>query len=184
MVDQVNLSMERLRTRSAHVTTSNDSMKLHIRMADRMRRIGSRFLAGLLALGTLGIGSAARADTTPVQVLDPNLQVTTVLSGLSQPIGIVFLGSVNDYFVLEKASGLVKRVINGVIQPTPVLDLAVNSNSERGLLSLVLHPNFPATPCVYIRWTESTTGADSNVMTTCRCWATASTASSGTAYGR
>src|SRR4029453_4897014 len=67
----------------------------------------------------------------------------------------------NDAFVLEKASGQVKRAIGGVVQPAPVLDLAVNSNSERGLLSLVLHPNFPATPFVYIRWTESSTGADS-----------------------
>ena len=62
--------------------------------------------------------------------------------------------------MLEKASGQVKRVINGVVQATPVLDLAVNSNSERGLLSLALHPNFPATPWVYVRWTESSTGAD------------------------
>ena len=42
-----------------------------------------------------------------------------------------------------------------------MLDLAVNSNSERGLLSMALHPNFPATPFVYVRWTESSTGADS-----------------------
>ena len=105
----------------------------------------------------------AHADSIPPTILDPNLQVTTYLSsGLSQPIGIVFLGP-NDAFVLEKASGQVKRVINGVIGPTPVLDLAVNSFSERGLLSLVLHPNFPATPYVYIRWTESSTGADSTV---------------------
>ena len=97
-------------------------------------------------------------------MLDQNLQVTTVLTtGLSQPIGIVFLGA-NDYLVLEKASGQVKRVIGGVIQATPVLDLAVNSNSERGLLSLVLHPNFPATPWMYVRWTESSTGADTNVV--------------------
>jgi len=106
----------------------------------------------------------ARADSIPPTILDPNLQVTTYLSsGLTQPIGIVFLGP-NDAFVLEKASGQVKRVINGVIQPTPALDLAVNSASERGLLSLVLHPNFPATPYVYIRWTESSTGADSTVL--------------------
>jgi len=87
--------------------------------------------------------------------------VTTYAGGnLIQPIGIVFLGP-GDALVLEKASGQVKRVINGVVQATPVLDLAVNSNSERGLLSLVLHPNFPAIPFVYIRWTESSTGADS-----------------------
>jgi glucose/arabinose dehydrogenase len=54
-------------------------------------------------------------------------------------------------------------VINGVVQPGAVLDLAVNSNSERGLLSMVLHPNFPATPYAYVRWTQSSTGADSTV---------------------
>ncbi|HJZ96115.1 MAG TPA: PQQ-dependent sugar dehydrogenase [Candidatus Solibacter sp.] len=107
----------------------------------------------------------AGADSIPTVMLDPNLQVTTFLNtGLTQPIGIVFLGS-NDALVLEKASGQIKRVIGGVLQPTPVLDLPVNSNSERGLLSLVLHPNFPATPYVYIRWTESSTGADSGAVT-------------------
>jgi len=106
----------------------------------------------------------AWADSIPVTILDPNLQVTTFLStGLDQPIGIVFLGP-GDAFVLEKASGRVKRVIGGVLQPNPVLDLSVNSNSERGLLSLVLHPNFPSTPHVYVRWTESSTGADSTVV--------------------
>ena len=119
----------------------------------------------LLAAGAaIGIWSATlAADTIPVQVLDPNLKVTTVLSGgIVQPIGIVFL-SANDYFVLEKASGQVKRVTNGIIAGAPVLDLAVNASSERGLLSLVLHPNFPTTPWVYVRWTESSTGADTNV---------------------
>ena len=104
---------------------------------------------------------SVRADSIPVQILDPNLQVTIVINtGLTQPIGVVFL-SATDMLVLEKASGQVKRVINGILQPTPVLDLAANSNSERGLLSMVLHPNFPVTPDVFIRWTESSTGADS-----------------------
>jgi glucose/arabinose dehydrogenase len=31
-------------------------------------------------------------------------------------------------------------------------------------LSMVLHPNFPATPFAYIRWTQSSTGADSGVV--------------------
>ena len=106
----------------------------------------------------------AHADTTPLIMLDPNLQATTVLNaGISQPIGIVFLGA-NDFLVLEKASGQIKRVIGGVIQATPVLDLAVNSNSERGLLSMALHPNFPTTPYAYVRWTESSTGADSGAV--------------------
>jgi hypothetical protein len=40
----------------------------------------------------------------------------------------------------------------------------VNSNSERGLLSMALDPAFPATPLAYIRWTESSTGADSGAV--------------------
>jgi glucose/arabinose dehydrogenase len=124
-----------------------------------------RCAAVIAALGgVIGHPAPARSDTSPLAMLDPNLQVTTVLStGVNQPIGIVFLG-MNDYLVLEKASGQIKRVINGVIQPNPVLDLAVNSNSERGLLSMVLHPNFPAVPFAYVRWTESSTGADSTVV--------------------
>lgn len=109
---------------------------------------------------------ASRADTIAVEILDPNLEVTAVLSaGITQPIGIVFLGaSPNDYFVLEKASGQVKWVQGGVLQAAPVLDLAVNAHSERGLLAMALHPNFPGTPWVYRRWTESSTGADTNVV--------------------
>jgi glucose/arabinose dehydrogenase len=123
-------------------------------MSDRATR-----LLTILAAFALSAGRAA-ADTVPLQVLDPGLQVTTVLNaGITQPIGIVFLAQ-NDFLVLEKASGQVKRVINGVIQSAPVLDLAVNSNSERGLLSLVLHPNFPLTPFVFVRWTQSSTGVD------------------------
>src|SRR5262245_51544553 len=112
-----------------------------------MRSSAKCLLSGLAVY--LSMSSGVVADTTPLVILDPNLQVTTVLSaGISQPIGIVFL-SQNDFLLLEKASGQVKRVLNGVVQPTPVLDLAVNSNSERGLLSLVLDPNFPATPFMY-----------------------------------
>ena len=108
----------------------------------------------------------AAADSIPVQMLDPNLQVTSFIGaaqGLVQPIGITFIGP-NDALILEKASGQVKRAIDGVLQPVPVLDLTVNSASERGLLSIALHPNFPATPFVYIRWTESSTGADTTAV--------------------
>lgn len=115
-----------------------------------------------LAACVLGTG-VSQADSIPATLLDPNLQVTTYVSSLNQPIGIVFLGP-QDALIAEKASGQVKRVINGVVQPTPVLDLAVNFASERGLLSMALHPTFPATPHVYVFWTESTTGADTNVV--------------------
>ena len=117
----------------------------------------------LLVAACWCVSARPSADTTALEVFDPNLQVTTVLSAdISQPIGIVFLAA-NDYLILEKASGQVKRVTDNIVQATPVLDLAVNSASERGLLSLVLHPDFPSPPYVYVRWTQSSTNADTNV---------------------
>lgn len=124
-----------------------------------------------MAARTLSVllGSASPfvlADSIPVEMLDPNLQVSTYIAstqGLAQPIGLAFIGP-GDALIIEKGSGQVKRAINGTVLPGAVLDLPVNSASERGLLSIALHPGFPALPFVYLRWTESTTGADSNVM--------------------
>ena len=95
-------------------------------------------------------------------LVDPNLRVRTVVENLDQPTSMAFLGP-NDFFVLEKATGQVKRVVNGVVQST-VLDLAVNNGSERGLLGIALHPDFANTGHVYLYWTESTTGADTDVL--------------------
>jgi glucose/arabinose dehydrogenase len=77
--------------------------------------------------------------------------VNTVVGDLITPISIAFIGS-DDFLVLEKNTGAVKRVINGAVDST-VLDLAVNNSSERGLLGIALHPQFPANPGVYLFWT-------------------------------
>ena len=83
-------------------------------------------------------------------LVDSNLQVRTVVSGLVGPTTMTFLGS-NDFLVLEKNTGQVKRVVDGSVQGT-LLDLAVNFASERGLLGIALHPDFPANPGVYLFW--------------------------------
>jgi glucose/arabinose dehydrogenase len=75
---------------------------------------------------------------------------------------MAFMGA-NDLLVLEKNTGQVKRVTGGAVSAT-VLDLAVNFGSERGLLGIALHPDFPDDPGVYLFWTESTTGADTDVL--------------------
>jgi aldose sugar dehydrogenase len=95
-------------------------------------------------------------------VLDQNLEVRTVVNGLITPISMAFL-SANDILVLEKNTGRVHRIVDGNIQST-VLDLAVNFASERGLLGIALHPDFPNNPGVYLFWTESTSGVDTNVL--------------------
>jgi len=124
-----------------------------------------RFLAFTTAVcGAVLLAPAAllRAQLPTPSVVDPNLAVRTVIGGLDQPTTMSFLGP-DDFFVLEKASGKVKRVIKGTVDST-VLDLAVNSGSERGLLGIALHPNFPGNPGVYLYWTESTSGLDTTVL--------------------
>jgi uncharacterized repeat protein (TIGR01451 family) len=91
-------------------------------------------------------------------MLDPNLSVHTVISGLSQPTSMAFAG--DGFFVLEKDTGKVKFILNGAVQLT-ALDLAVNSASERGMLGIALHPDFAFNHFVYLYWTESSTGVDS-----------------------
>lgn len=68
----------------------------------------------------------------PPSVVDPALAVRIVVTGLNQPTTKAFIGQ-NDFLVLEKPTGKVLRVTNGVL-PRPVLDLAVSSAVERRLL--------------------------------------------------
>ncbi len=92
--------------------------------------------------------NAATVDTmvepqvSPPAVLDDSLMVRTVISGLTTPTSMAFLGD-NDFLVLEQVTGRVKRVVNGTVQSI-VLDLGVNFFSERGLLGIALHPERPA----------------------------------------
>src|SRR5918994_5407881 len=126
-----------------------------------------RSVSAILSVAIL-VGLALSVATAPVSaqagptVVDPNLGVRTVVSGLVTPSAMAFL-SPKDFLVLEKNTGQVKRVVNGVVQGV-VLDLAVNFASERGLLGIALDLDFPSQPRVYIYWTESSTGADTNVL--------------------
>src|SRR5215204_4054010 len=104
----------------------------------------------------------AFGQSGPTMLVD-GLGVRTAASGLATPVSMAFICR-DDMLVLEKNTGKVQRVVNGVVQSQAVLDLAVNSGSERGLLGIALHPNFPTNPGVYLYWTESTTGADSNLL--------------------
>lgn len=115
------------------------------------------FATGFIAC----IAATSNAQSNAPSLVDPHLAVRTVVANLDQPTAMAFLGS-NDFFVLEKASGKVQRVMNGTV--STVLDLAVNFASERGLLGIALHPDFPANPGVYLRWTESSTNTDSGAL--------------------
>jgi glucose/arabinose dehydrogenase len=138
----------------------------------RWRSSGRRSATGRpVSIGLVGITMAALslvpgprigAQAGGPDILVPNLAVRTVVTGLAVPTSMAFLGP-DDILVLEKNTGRVQRVRGGAIEST-VLDLAVNSASERGLLGIALHSEFPAVPWIYLYWTESATGSDTDVL--------------------
>jgi aldose sugar dehydrogenase len=126
------------------------------------RKLLLKFSVVFIFLSALIIsGSVAKVYAQP-EMLHPKLEVRTVVSGLAAPTTMAFLGP-DDILVLEKNTGMVKRIINGTVQGI-VLDLSVNFASERGLLGIALHPDFETIPFVYLYWTESTSGSESNVL--------------------
>ena len=69
-------------------------------------------------------------------VNDQNLNVESFVEGLNSPTSMAFLDNKN-ILVLEK-NGLVRLVSNGQLQSQPVLEVSVNTQSERGLLGIAV----------------------------------------------
>jgi len=117
-----------------------------------------------LLIAVLGILTPAVVPASAQTVNDPALVVELVAIGLNQPTSMAFIGP-GDILVLQKANGQVRRVVGGVLQPGFVLDVAVHSLSERGLLGIAVDPDFVLNRQVYLYYTESATGADTTAST-------------------
>jgi uncharacterized repeat protein (TIGR01451 family) len=111
--------------------------------------------------------------------LPPGFQETIVFSGLTRPTAVRF-ASDGRIFVAEK-SGLIK-VFDSLSSPTPTIfaDLRTEIDDywDRGLLGLALHPNFPATPYVYVLYSY-----DAPIGGTAPTWNDACPNPPGTANG-
>lgn len=86
-------------------------------------------------------------------IVDGTFSGQTVVSGLTQPTSIAFDAS-GRMFVAEKR-GVVRVYQGGALLAAPFLDIQsrVNNVADRGMLGLAVHPNFPATPYVYVSYT-------------------------------
>jgi glucose/arabinose dehydrogenase len=119
-----------------------------------MRGSGRRWVLA----GTLGVGVAllAAGPAAAQTLVDPQLTVTALLPNfsLAQPTSLAFVAP-DDFLVLEKATGRVRRVQGGALHPTDPLDVAVNSTSERGLLGIAVNSESP--PAVFLYYTEAAT---------------------------
>ena len=121
-----------------------------------LRRLGGRgtgAVGGLALLAGLLGASASLAQISS----NPNLTVTPVvpLFTLAQPTSMEFVAP-DDFLVLEKNTGIVRRVQNGVLSPTLALDAAVNAENERGMLGIAVNSESPRK--VFLFYTEAQGG--------------------------
>jgi aldose sugar dehydrogenase len=80
--------------------------------------------------------SSLPSPTGPSMV-DPNLKAEVVFRGLAYPTDIAFLGS-NDILVIEKDTGIVRRIVNNTMMKEPLLDVNVATFGHRGMLGITI----------------------------------------------
>ena len=87
----------------------------------------------------------------------PALQLSLVASGLSSPTFMVCDPVDADrWFVLQK-KGRLRVIEGGVTRALDLIDLSekVSVESERGLLGMAFHPQFPDKPWMFLNYTDS-----------------------------
>ena len=123
---------------------------------DTIAELNETFSISLSSPTGAALGSQA---TSTITILDNdgsvgNLTRSTVVSGLTQPTTLDWTPD-GRYMMIAQKNGIVRVVDNGTLLPTALINLStqVNDISDRGMLGLAVHPNFPSTPYVYLLYT-------------------------------
>jgi glucose/arabinose dehydrogenase len=75
-----------------------------------------------------------------------------------------FAQSSDGRFFVAEQGGALRVVKNGAVLPTPFVRLSnVDSNGERGLIGVALHPNFAITRWVYVHYTTTAGGVHNRI---------------------
>jgi aldose sugar dehydrogenase len=73
-----------------------------------------------------------------ITLYDPNLKLELVTSGLDFPTTMAFLDQ-DNFLILEKNTGNVKRVVNSTLIEKPLLHVDTSIKDERGLLGIAVN---------------------------------------------
>jgi len=136
-------------------------MLIGVPLGVRCRHAPAGVLVGL-ALSCLTAWECA-AQVTQGEL---SLDLEPVVSGLAAPTALVHAGDGSGRLFLCDQPGQVRVVENGVLLPTPFLDLkalgeVVNVNAgydERGLLGLAFHPEYASNGRFFVRYSRARTG--------------------------
>lgn len=97
-------------------------------------------------------------STTPPAL---SLEFTRTAAGLTSPTGIVHAGDGSGRLFVTEQGGRIRIVREGLLLPSPFLDIAdrLSSGGERGLLGLAFPPGFAEKGYFYVNYTRSADGA-------------------------
>src|SRR5947209_12005313 len=113
--------------------------------------------SGIVFISSCGGGSASTQQTPgPPGTPGPTtLTLTTVVSGLTNPVDLELPDDNSGRFFVVEQPGRIKIISNGAVLPTPFLDISSKvhfaaSEPEEGLLGVAFHPNYTSNPKFYV----------------------------------
>jgi glucose/arabinose dehydrogenase len=95
----------------------------------------------------------------------PQISLATVAAGFALPVHVTHSGDGSGRIFVVEQGGRIRLLDNGVLLPTPFLDLAalvpprLVSGGEQGLLSVAFPPGFAAKRYFYVYYTRAADGA-------------------------
>jgi glucose/arabinose dehydrogenase len=117
----------------------------------------------LVAFGTLiamagcsgGAGAPSAGGPGSVPAVMPQISLVTVAAGFVQPVHVTHAGDGSGRIFVVEQAGRIRILDNGVVFPTPFLDIAsrVASVGEQGLLSVAFPPGYSAKRYFYVYYT-------------------------------
>jgi aldose sugar dehydrogenase len=84
---------------------------------------------------------------------DPGLRIEEISNGLELPTTMAFIGH-DDFLILEKEKGTVRRVVNSTLLEEPILNLDVATEIDRGLLGIATIPHGQGKKYVFLYYSE------------------------------
>ncbi len=110
----------------------------------------------LLALLLPSCGGGASFTPTPPPPSPGSLTLTTIATGLNNPVGLERPPGDNRFFVVEQR-GTIRILENGALRSGNFLDIQSLVNfdgQEQGLLGIAFHPNYSTNRKFYVNYTR------------------------------
>jgi glucose/arabinose dehydrogenase len=117
----------------------------------------------LIALAISPVTGATATDVGPEASIPPNLKLTPVISGLTQPIFATHAGDGSGRLFIAQLDGQILILDGQTLNSTPFLDISgiVKTNGgEQGLLGLAFDPDYDTNGYFYVVYSGEPTGSN------------------------